>query len=219
VGGNVCNAGACCTPETCTSLGYGCGSFSDGCGGTASCACDTANGEICYDNQCWTLIAHDDVGRYGAASAYWRGTLGSSVNFTFRGHTYNSGDLETTIRTQPFQYLKIFNRFDNEAVDITFSQNSTTFAQKMSARESLTGGAWDVYYYGWYTTVSALLGRLGPGFSYGDYPVTGLAAYGLDRHGVSGDCPFAFTSGITFTVGRHTHRCCTNEFDWYAIIR
>ena len=216
--GNTCNAGVCCTPDTCTALGFGCGTHDDGCGGTVTCTCDTANGEICYDDQCWTLMAHTDIGPYSRSSAYWTGTLGSNVDFVFDGYTYNSGDLETTIRTQPFQYLKVFDSAGSERVDIAFSQSNTTFAEKLSVQESLTGGQWYPTFHGYWTHVEALLGRLGPLNIYGDRTITGLASYGYTWHSYNGECPQA-ANYVTFTVGYHGHRACYLVYDWYAIIR
>ncbi|MGC9309589.1 MAG: hypothetical protein ACP5D2_02740 [Candidatus Nanoarchaeia archaeon] len=52
--GYTCENGECisdCTPETCSSLGKECGSWSDGCGGTIDCGTCSA-GYKCYNGQC-----------------------------------------------------------------------------------------------------------------------------------------------------------------------
>ena len=52
--GEVCENGICvsdCVPETCSSLGYNCGTHNDGCGGTISCG-SCSSGESCENGKC-----------------------------------------------------------------------------------------------------------------------------------------------------------------------
>lgn len=52
--GQTCSNGTCtasCTPKTCSSLGYTCGSASDGCGKTLSCG-SCATGQTCTSGKC-----------------------------------------------------------------------------------------------------------------------------------------------------------------------
>jgi hypothetical protein len=49
--GQACFNTACCTPTTCSQLGFDCGLASDGCGGTLPCgSCPT--GQTCSNNHC-----------------------------------------------------------------------------------------------------------------------------------------------------------------------
>jgi hypothetical protein len=52
--GQVCHAGACCTPKTCAALGKTCGTVADGCGGTLHCGtCEATQCQTCgADNTC-----------------------------------------------------------------------------------------------------------------------------------------------------------------------
>ncbi len=43
-----------CAPKTCSSLGYSCGSWSDGCGGTLSCG--SCNSQTCSNGKCTSII-------------------------------------------------------------------------------------------------------------------------------------------------------------------
>ena len=49
--GQTCYNSACCTPKTCSDLGWKCGNGSDGCGGTVSCG-DCQQSYSCADHQC-----------------------------------------------------------------------------------------------------------------------------------------------------------------------
>ncbi len=53
-GNSTCNSEEECVPKTCASLGYECGSASDGCGGTLSCGtCES--GKTCSSGSCRTV--------------------------------------------------------------------------------------------------------------------------------------------------------------------
>ena len=56
--GQTCSSGVCqttCTPKTCASLKYACGSASDGCGKTLNCG-TCASGKICNANKCVVCV-------------------------------------------------------------------------------------------------------------------------------------------------------------------
>ena len=63
-----------CTPTTCPALGFNCGNFSDGCGGTLNCGSCGTN-EVCTNGVC-TCSKALDCGVCGGCDAYcyWPGT-------------------------------------------------------------------------------------------------------------------------------------------------
>ncbi|MFA6454961.1 MAG: putative Ig domain-containing protein, partial [Patescibacteria group bacterium] len=187
----------------------------DGCGGSCGTCSDVK--DICYQNNCWTLLAHGDIGPYNKDSLFWKGTLGSNVDFNFNSQTYNSGDLESTIRNKPFKYLKVFSTGGNEQLSLTFSRDDTTFAQKLVATESVSGGQWYPFYNGTWTYVEALLGSFTYSYA-GDKALAGLATYGYTWHSYNGECPQA-ANYVTMSVGHEDHRVCTIYYDWYALIQ
>ena len=79
-GAAACTEGTCqtCIRETCETLGLGCGSWSDGCGGTVDCGCGA--GQTCCGIECVNLSTDtDNCGECGTSCGANESCLGTCV--------------------------------------------------------------------------------------------------------------------------------------------
>jgi hypothetical protein len=169
--------------------------LSDGAGGSFQAYCDMAGG--------WTLIAVGNVGNFANNSAFWTGTLGSNIAFTWAGQAMSTAQLEKAIRVVPCGELR------TEYWTAAFADRDTPFATKVSLRAPTIvdrttqfGFSWDRYFDGDHTNQWALLGTDAVS-GYGDRLAHGLATRAETSSGGAG----CLSNCATWhTVGYATHR-------------
>lgn len=98
-GGDVCSSGVCtanCTPKTCVSEGYACGTWNDGCGGTFSCGSCSGSKNICNNN-----VNSSDAGECGCNQTYVRCYPVGTLDQSSIGWRNDNGCYDTTCNTNP----------------------------------------------------------------------------------------------------------------------
>jgi len=101
--GQVCSGGNCvagCTPKTCSSLGYNCGTASDGCSGTLNCGtCST--GYTCSSNKCVAACTPKTCSQLGKSCGSWSDGCSSTLNCgtCASGKTCSNGQCVSSVPT------------------------------------------------------------------------------------------------------------------------
>ncbi len=117
-----------CVPDTCAGLGYNCGSFNDGCGGTITCG-SCSSGYTCTSGACVSSGGEEGGGGGGGGretetSAVNISVIPNVINMTILNGTYKQETIRITnlgFSTQKLQLTKV----DPDKI-ISFDETSIT---------------------------------------------------------------------------------------------
>lgn len=129
--------------------------------------CDMTN-----DGGGWTLVLSGGDTQFGNTSAFWDGTLGSNIDYTYSGNTFNTSNSEILMRSHAFTDMKV--DYSETQTSVLVSSASSTFAQKKAALTPWTAQSgvnltWNMTDRDGYSYGDFLLGWKGAAAGYGDY--------------------------------------------------
>lgn len=149
-GGNLCYQEGCCTPiDVCSVIGYTCGTYDDGCGGTVECGSCTDDCSSCIEGSCQKSCSYCGPGECNYLNGCYDNPLGSCLLCDNNEYWYDKVDKNCDGVVGRIDWLEAHN--SNSYLSNNIVQNvKTTYDSTATLYNRLRGKTLT-----WYVTVQA----------------------------------------------------------------